>query len=139
MSSKRPNVATAVYLLLVFLSGVLVGVFAYRLYNVRTVQSSARRLPPRNPEEYRQRVVAELTARLKLTQDQVGKLHQIMDETRQRYREVREKQRPELKEIEDAQHQGIRAMLNETQLAEYERMRAERERRREAEKRKLPQ
>ena len=48
--TRRSNLATAVYLMLVFLSGVLVGVFAYRLYMVNTVISGSQR-PPRSPEE----------------------------------------------------------------------------------------
>jgi hypothetical protein len=130
--TKRSNLSTAMYLLLVFLSGVLVGVFSYRLYMVNTVQSgSVARTPPRNPEEYRKRAVAEMTARLKLSADQVGTLQQIMDETRQRYHDLRDRQRPDLKAIEADHYQRIRAMLTEPQRAEYDKMRAEREQRRQ--------
>lgn len=128
------------YLLLVFLSGILVGVFSYRLYMVNTVQSgTAARQQPRTPEEYRKRAIEEMTARLKLNGEQVNNLQQIMDETRQRYHEIRERQKPELKAIETAQYQRILAMLSDPQRAEYEKMRAERERRREAEKKKQQQ
>lgn len=137
--SKRSTLSTALYLSLVFLSGMLVGVFSYRLYMVNTVQSSVRQQPPRTPEEYRKKMVAELSGRLKLTSDQVDHLQRIMDETRDRYREARERQRPELKAIEDAQHQKIVAMLTEPQRTEYEKMWAERERRREAERKKQQQ
>lgn len=137
--SKRSTLSTALYLSLVFLSGMLVGVFSYRLYMVNTVQSSVRQQPPRTPEEYRKKMVAELSGRLKLTSDQVDHLQRIMDETRDRYREARERQRPELKAIEDAQHQKIVAMLTLPQRTEYEKMWAERERRREAERKKQQQ
>lgn len=123
---------TAVYLLLVFLSGALVGVFAYRLYTVNTVLTDLR--PPRTPEEYRQRYVEEMTSRLKLSPEQVNNLHQIMDGTHQRYRELHERYKPELKGIETAQYEQVRAMLSETQQEEYEKMRAEREARRKQNK-----
>jgi Spy/CpxP family protein refolding chaperone len=126
--TRRSNLTTAVYLLLVFLSGALVGVFAYRLYMVNTVMSEAR--PPRNPDEYRRLYVEEMTARLKLSPDQVGQLQEIMDGTRQRFREVHERYRPEMTAIEGEQYHSIRSMLDDTQRAEYEAMRAERERRR---------
>lgn len=130
---RRSNLSTAAYLLLVFLSGVLVGVFSYRLYMVNTVQSGsvARTQPPRSPEEYRKRAVAEMTARLKLSSDQVNTLQQIMDATRQRYHDLRERQKPDLKAIETEHYQRVLAMLSEPQRAEYEKMRAEREKRRQ--------
>jgi hypothetical protein len=126
--SNRSSLSAAVYLLLVFLSGALVGIFSYRLYTANTVYSSR---IPRNPEEYRRKYVEETTTRLKLSGDQVANLQQILDETRQRYHDVHERYRPELKAIETDQYKKILSMLTETQRAEYENMRAERERRRQ--------
>jgi hypothetical protein len=126
--TRRPSVTTAAYLLMVFLSGALVGAFAYRLYMVNTVISETR--PPRNPEEYRRRYVEEMTTRLKLSTDQVGQLQAIMDRTRQRMNDVRERSMPLFKALETEQYEQVRAILDETQRAEYENMRAERERRR---------
>jgi len=129
----RRSVSAAGYLLLVFLSGVLVGVFSYRLYMVNTVNSGTvnTKAAPRNPEEYRKRAVAEMTRRLKLSPDQVANLQRIMDETRQHYREAHERQKPELKAIESEQQAKVTAMLNDAQRAEYQKMREERERRRQ--------
>lgn len=126
--SRRPSLTTAVYLLLVFLSGALVGAFGYRLYMVNTVMSD--KGPPRTPEEYRRRYVQEMTARLHLSDDQVQNLQRIVDETGQRIREVHERSKPDMKAIEANQYEQIRAMLTEGQRAEYEKMRAEREKRR---------
>ncbi len=123
--SRRFTVA--VYLLLVFLSGALVGAFGYRLYSVNVVASSRQ---PRSAEEYRRSYVEMMTSRLQLSAEQVENLEKIMDGTRQRYHEIYGRFRPELKAIETAQYEQIRAMLNETQKAEYEKIRAEREARR---------
>lgn len=129
--SRRSSLSAIVYLLLVFLSGALVGIFSYRLYTATTVYSERGR-PPRSPEEYRKRYVEETTTRLNLTADQVSNLQHILDETRQRYHDVHERYRPELKAIETDQYKKILAMLTESQRTEYEKMRAERERRRQA-------
>lgn len=129
--TRRSNLTTAVYLLLVFLSGTLVGVFAYRLYMVNTVLSSEGVFrAPRSPEEFRRRYLEEMTTRLHLSGEQVQQLREIVDETGQRIREVHERSRPEMKAIDQAQYEKIQVMLTETQRAEYEKMRAEREKRR---------
>ncbi|MCL4401265.1 MAG: hypothetical protein M1436_01185 [Acidobacteria bacterium] len=130
---RRSSLFAGIYVLVVFLSGALVGAFAYRLYMVQTVISGPR---PRTPEEYRRNYVREMTHRLKLSQEQVTHLQQIMDETRLRYRELHDKERPAMKLIEDEQYQKVREMLNESQRAEYETMRAEREKRRQQRPRK---
>nr|MCU0246613.1 hypothetical protein [Bryobacter sp.] len=54
---------------------------------------------------------------------------QILDYTRDRYRAARERMRPEMKQIQDEQAEKIRAMLNEKQRSEYEKILEERERR----------
>ncbi len=121
------------YLVLVFLSGAVVGGFAYRLYSVRTVSSATGR-PRLSPEEYRARAIRELTARLKLSQEQVEQLGQIMDETRQRYHEAHERYVPQIKAIENDQHARVRAILNDTQKSEYQKMLDERAKRRQEKK-----
>jgi hypothetical protein len=125
---RSSRLATAGYLLLVFLSGALVGGFAYRLYSVKSVNSSTDR--PRSPEEYRNRYIQEMTTQLKLDQAQVQSLQQIMDQTRQQYHDLRQQIAPQMKALEDGQSQKIRAMLNDTQRVQYEKMRLERERHR---------
>jgi len=128
--SNRSRVAAGLYVVLVFLSGVLVGAFGYRLYSVQTVKSNSPDRP-RTPEEYRKRYVQEMRNRLKLSDQQVSSLQQIMDDTGQSFRDLREKDRPVIRGIEQEQYQKVLAILNPDQQAEYEKMRAERERRRQ--------
>jgi DNA anti-recombination protein RmuC len=106
---------------LVFLSGVVVGVFGDRLYTVKTVVSA------RNPDEWRKRLVVEMQSRLKLRPDQLSRLNTILDETRSRVHEVHEKSHPEMEAIRHRQTEQIRLILDDGQRAEYEKMRAERE------------
>ena len=128
MTTRKSSLSAVVYLVLVFLSGALVGAFAYRLYMVGSVSSNAM---PRSPEEYRKRAIEEMTTRLHLSAEQVSSLHRIYDGTRQRFRELHDKQRPEYRVIENDQYQEILAILTEPQRAEYQKMREERDRRRQ--------
>lgn len=128
---KRSAASLALSLVLVFVSGVAVGALGHRSLQ-QTEQKKDRR--PRTPEEYRQAYLAELKSRLKLTGDQVKKLDTILDETREKYRQLREKQRPDMKAIQDTQTSEINAMLSAEQQAEYAKMRREREEKRKAEK-----
>lgn len=115
----------SLYLLLVFLSGVLVGWFAFRFYTVRLNSFDHR---PKTAEEYRNNYIREMQARLKLTPEQVTQLGQILDATQSRYREVRDRMRPELKAIQQQQVEQIESILTPTQREQYRKIREERER-----------
>lgn len=125
---KSSTLSAVVYLVLVFLSGALVGAFAYRLYMVGSVSSSSM---AKNPEEYRKRAIEEMTARLRLSPEQIASIQRVYDDTRQRFRDLHEKQRPEYRVIENDQYQRILALLTEPQRVEYQKMREERDRRRQ--------
>lgn len=124
---KPSRLTVALYAVLTFASGTVVGLFGHRLY----VTADARTKQPgsRSPEEYRRRYVEEMRARLKLSDQQVTDLNVVLDSTRDRFRQLREKERPEVKAIQDDQVARIRALLNAEQSVEYEKMREERDRR----------
>ncbi len=128
MTKRSSSLSAVVYLVLVFLSGALVGAFAYRLYMVGSVSSSPL---AKSPEEYRKRAIEEMTNRLHLSPEQITSIQQVYDDTRQRFRDLHEKQRPEYRVIENDQYQRILAVLTEPQRVEYQKMREERDRRRE--------
>jgi len=117
------------YLSLVFLSGIAVGVLGFRLYTVSTVNATT----TRKPEEWRKRYLAEMQTRLHLKSEQVSELNGILDETRTRFHEVRERTRPEFDNIKAQQVNKVRGILDESQRSEYEKMRQEREAREKAE------
>jgi len=85
----------------------------------------------RNPEEFRRQYVAKLRDTLKLTDDQVKLLGPILDETRQRHRELMETHRPEFKAIQEEQVRKIRAILTDAQQPEYTKLLELREKRRQ--------
>jgi Spy/CpxP family protein refolding chaperone len=122
---KLSRSAIALYVGLVFASGAVLGAFGHRLYTVSTVSAKT----TKNPEEFRKRYLAEMERRLVLTPEQLSKVNAILDETRSRFHEVNERTKPELQAIRLEQQDKIRALLNPTQQAEYEKMRKEREER----------
>ncbi|MDQ2900110.1 MAG: hypothetical protein M3Y07_09955 [Acidobacteriota bacterium] len=113
--------------MLVFLSGSVVGVFGHRLYMAKSVSAGPL---PRTPEQYKRKYLEEMRNRLKLDAGQVGQLSSIMDETRQRFREQHDRSKPELDQIQKEQHAKVNGLLTDGQRAEYEKMIAERDKRR---------
>jgi len=132
ISMPKSRLSAGVYLLLVFLSGALVGGFSHRLYMTRSVNAA-----PRSPDEWRKKYVGELRERLTLDERQVNELQQILDETRKKFQQMRDQEKPIVQKIQNEQTERIRAMLRPEQQEQYEQFRQERERRRlEAEKKK---
>ncbi len=123
MRLSRLNLA--LYVGLIFASGITVGVFAHRLYTVNTVAAKA----THSPEEFRKHFVSDLQTRLNLRPDQVQKVNVILDGTRARFQEVHDKYRPEMNAIREQQHANIREILDDTQKAEFEKIKAERDKR----------
>jgi hypothetical protein len=114
-------------LLLVFLSGVLVGGFAYRLYNVSVVAGPNNGRRP-DPEEARRHIVADMRDRLKLDAHQVDQLQQIFDQTRDQFHQMHDRMNAEGEAIHTSQIEKIRAILRADQLPLYDQWRTERER-----------
>jgi hypothetical protein len=126
---KRSNLSVTLYMLAVFVSGTLVGVFGHKLYTVRTVDAA--RAPQRpSPAEFRQRYVNEMRGRLGLDEAQTAKLGEVLDHTRARFREFNEQHKPELTQIQEEQVREIQSFLRPDQQARYEEFRKERDRKR---------
>jgi len=131
---KLSRAAIVVYVGLVFASGAVLGALGHRLYTVTTVSAKA----TRNPEEFRKRVISVYQSRLKLSDAQVDQLSAIMDETRTRVEDTRQKLKPAYQKIHEEQSDKIRAMLNPNQQVEYEKIRKEREAGREKQQSRPP-
>jgi len=127
----KSRLSAGVYLLLVFLSGALVGGFSHRLYMTRSVNAA-----PRTPDEWRKKYVGEMRESVKLDDQQVAQLQQILDDTRKRFQQMREEEKPVAQKIQNEQTDRIRAMLRPEQQPLYETLRVERERRRQEAERK---
>jgi hypothetical protein len=127
---KRSSLLTALYLLLVFVSGAVMGGFAHRLYTMNTVSASVA-TPKKSPEEFRRKYVSELQTRLGLANDQLVKLNGILDTTHTRLTQERERSKTGLKAIHDDQVSQVRSILSDSQRVEYDKWRAEREKHRQ--------
>ncbi len=128
---KLTRWTVALYMALVFAGGGVVGALAYRLYTVSGVSAN---VGQRNPEEFRKKFLTDMKARLQLSDDQAAKLGTIMDETRMRFRDVRDKIEPEMQKIREDQRQRISELLSPTQQTEWQKLMEERQRRRENKK-----
>lgn len=115
---RRSNLATLVYLLVVFASGTVVGGFANRLYMAKAVSATVNAPPSR--AELRKQYIQDMRTRLQLSDAQVTELQQIMDATGQRMHEMH-------KAIGDEHIRKVAAMLDDRQKTEYSKMREERE------------
>jgi len=121
----RKNLPIAFYLLLVFVSGSVVGALGYRTYNPPTARGSV--APP--PSEWRRNYIDESRTRLNLTDDQVAKLTAILDQTEARFREARENENQSIGQIRDEHVERVRTILTAEQLPKYEKLHQEREER----------
>jgi Spy/CpxP family protein refolding chaperone len=125
---KLSRLTIALYVGLIFVSGVVLGVFGHSLYAVTVVKSNNPK-----PEDVRKKTLAEMQSRMKLTDEQVSKINSIYDETRARVHEVRERHKPEMDAITNDQREKVRAILSPDQVSEYERMLKERDEHKERE------
>jgi Spy/CpxP family protein refolding chaperone len=114
-------------LLLVFLSGVLVGGFAYRLYNVSVIAAPNNAKRP-DPEDARRHIVADMRDHLKLDARQVDQLQQIFDQTRDQFHQIHDKMNAEGQALHVGQIEKVKAILRAEQLPLYDQWRAERDR-----------
>jgi hypothetical protein len=142
---NRSSFSIGVYMLAVFASGAVVGALGHRLYTAQSVIATPGTDRPGgrpSPEEFRRRYVQELQTKLNLDADQLTRLNAVLDDTRDRFRAVREKykadhdainikSRPEMKAVHEHQVTQIRALLkDDAQRQAYDQFLAERERRR---------
>jgi len=105
---------------LLFAGGVAVGALGDRYYN----QTEVRARP--SAEDLRHRYLEDMKARLKLTPSQMTQLEGIVDDTRAKFRALRDAHRPEVDRIRQDNIQRVRAILTPQQAAVYDRFVAER-------------
>ncbi len=122
-------------LVVVFLSGALVGGVAYRLYMVNTVLTSTNPSNPPgqqhrpSPEEIRKRLVTETRDRCNLDPQQVQKLEELYDTERQEFDQLRKKWSEEGRTLRAAHSERIKAILRPDQIPLFDKLQAEREER----------
>jgi hypothetical protein len=148
---NKSKLSAILSLAFVFVSGIVLGGFAYRLYFVTPVSSNnpqAAMSPEKKKEEGKKRYVGSLTAAAKLDPEQVKKLEVILAQTDEEFNKVierhkaerdainaqndafRTKVHPEFEAVHNHQVEQINAILRDDQKALYATFRADRERQR---------
>jgi len=119
------KVQVALYLGLIFTGGVASGVIGHVLYSTESV--SAKALPSRNNDDWRQHFVDSMRTRLTLDDSQMKQLNDTLDETRVEYRLLRHRYKPEMEKIHQGQVAKIKKFLKPDQISGFEKMERERE------------
>jgi hypothetical protein len=119
-----------VSLLLVFVSGIVVGGVSYRVYATK-VSPPPRSGEKRSPEEFLKRSINEMTREVHLDDSQVAQLKQIYQDTfaafDQKRAEYNGKLHAEGQVIHDQQVEKIKAILRPDQIPLYDALRARHE------------
>lgn len=137
MESKASSQRKARFIVVtVFVIGFAAGALSLNLYQQMT-SSDTIKGPQRGPEF----LIRRLDEKVGLTTDQQGQIRQILDETNEKYREIRTELEPRIKDFEprfnavrEQSRDRIRALLTPEQLPKYEKMIEERDKMREQER-----
>lgn len=124
----RSRLSAALYLLIVFASGILVGVVSHRLYVTNTASANS---APRTMDEFRKRYLGEMKQKVGASDAQLSSVANILDETKQKFDVLHAQEKPLHDKIQQDQIDAIKALLNDQQKTAYDDWRAERERRRQ--------
>jgi hypothetical protein len=116
----------------VFASGAMVGVVGHRLYTCQHGKLPRRHCrrtafpPEKDPEEFKRHIVADMKEKIKLDEQQVKQLEQIMDQTREQFEQlhktVDEKMRRDRGAIWLSQVEQTKEILRPEQLPLYEKV-----------------
>ena len=124
----RSRWSAFVYLVIVFASGILVGVVSHRLYVTNTASANT---APRTMDEFRKRYLGEMKEKVGANDRQLDTVARILDETKQKFDALHAQEKPLHDKIQQDQVDAIRALLTDQQKIAYDEWRAERERRRQ--------
>jgi hypothetical protein len=119
---KRNQWTAAVMAVLLFCCGAAVGALGHRYYTATEVNA-------KGAEDFRHRYVSEMHSKLNLTPSQVTQLETILDETKAKFKAVKDSYRPAMLEIKREQVSRVKSILTPQQIPIYDRLVAEREQR----------
>jgi hypothetical protein len=122
----RSRLSAVFYVILLFASGVLVGVVSTRLYTVKASVSPAS-TAPRTMEEFRTRYLSEMRTKVGVNDQQIAAVTKILDDTKKKFDDIRRQERPMRDQIQQEQIDSIRAVLTDAQKPAFDAWRAERQ------------
>jgi hypothetical protein len=119
---KRNQWTASLMAVLLFCCGAAVGALAHRYYTSTAVNA-------KTAEDFRHHYVSEMRSKLSLTPSQVTQLETILDETKAKFKAVRDSYHPAMLKIKEEQVSRVKSILTPRQIPIYERLVAEREQR----------
>lgn len=122
----RKRYSALIYLILVFASGILVGVVSHRLYVTSSVSATVPQ--PRTMDEFHKKYMAEMRAKVGIDDQQAAAVVRILDETKQKFDELTRNEKPLHDAIQQEQIDKVSALLSPQQKTAYDNWRAERAR-----------
>lgn len=139
MESKTSQSKARLIVVTVFVIGFAAGALSLNLYQQLTNSKGKDR--PHNGAEF---LVNKMNEKVGLTSDQQEQIKKILDETNDKYREIRKDIEPRIKDVvprfdtvRQESRDRIRALLTTEQLPKYEQMVTEHDKMREQERERL--
>jgi peptidoglycan hydrolase CwlO-like protein len=131
----RSRATIALYLVLVFASGILVGVESHRLY--ATTSTARANNSPQNMSEFRRRYLEGMRKEVGASEAQVAEINNILEDTKKKVDELTAAEKPLHDKIQQEHIEQIKQLLSPQQRIAYDNWRAARERaKQEAQKKK---
>jgi predicted secreted Zn-dependent protease len=121
----RTRISIALYLVLVFGSGILVGLVSYRLYATNTASANN---SPRSMTEFRKRYLDGMRTKVGVSEAQIVAITKTLDETKRKFDALAAEEQPLHDKIQQEHIDEVKALMNDQQKIAYDNWRAERER-----------
>jgi hypothetical protein len=121
----RTRISIAIYLVLVFASGIMVGLVSYRLYSANTASANN---SPRSMSEFRKRYLDGMRTKVGASEAQIVEITRELDATKQKFDALAAEEQPLHDKIQQEHIDNIKGLLNDRQKIAYDNWRAERER-----------
>jgi uncharacterized protein YnzC (UPF0291/DUF896 family) len=123
---SRSRITIALYLVLVFASGILVGVESHRLY--ATTSTARANNSPQNMSEFRRRYLDGMKTQVGVSDTQLAQINNILEDTKKKVNELAALEKPLHDRIQQEHIDQIKDLLSPQQKIAYDNWRAARER-----------
>src|ERR1700722_20423045 len=121
----RTRISIVLYLILVFASGIIVGIVSHRLYATNTASANN---TPQSMTEFRKRYLDGMRTKVSASEDQIVAITRTLDDTKRKFDALAAEEQPLHDKIQQEHVDEVKALLNEKQQIAYDNWRTERER-----------
>jgi predicted secreted Zn-dependent protease len=121
----RTRISIVLYLILVFASGIMVGIVSHRLYATNTASANN---TPQSMTEFRKRYLDGMRTKVGASEDQIVAITRTLDDTKRKFDALAAEEQPLHDKIQQEHVDEVKALLNEKQQIAYDNWRTERER-----------